>query len=145
MNYNLTVDEQKQLAGIMFNKLRAFDPNCILAGGAPRDWYFNKEATDLDFFLYQQSDRDTVRDIEVRLKSLGLKYKLRFANEIPHYEKNEGIRCVADIEEIGMPIQIVVMKKPTFWYCREFPIQYMPSLIYSRARYCCIKGLPTWC
>lgn len=47
-----TVLEQKDIARELLCKLEITDPNCILAGGAPRDWWFDKVANDLDFYVY---------------------------------------------------------------------------------------------
>lgn len=45
------IKEQQNVADSILKKLSAIDENVILAGGAPRDWYFNHTATDLDFYL----------------------------------------------------------------------------------------------
>lgn len=49
---SLQLQIEKQTAQIVLNTLCTIDKNCILAGDAPRDWYFNKPATDfvLDSF-----------------------------------------------------------------------------------------------
>lgn len=40
----MNIEKQKDVANIIYDRLRLADPHCILAGGAPRDWYFGKEA-----------------------------------------------------------------------------------------------------
>jgi hypothetical protein len=48
---NSMITEQQNVADSILKKLSAIDKNVILAGGAPRDWYFKHSATDLDFYL----------------------------------------------------------------------------------------------
>ena len=45
------INAQKGIASIIHRELSLVDPECILVGGAPRDWHFNREASDLDFFF----------------------------------------------------------------------------------------------
>jgi|GWRWMinimDraft_6_1066014.scaffolds.fasta_scaffold61522_1 hypothetical protein len=47
---------QKQTAELLYKQITIIDPECILVGGAPRDWYFNQEATDLDFFFVPSAE-----------------------------------------------------------------------------------------
>lgn len=60
--------EQKQIADLVYKKLRIADPYCILAGGAPRDWYYGMVAKDLDFYFYTSGE--TTRSVEKQLSSL---------------------------------------------------------------------------
>ena len=47
----MNIQEQQKVADVVLSLLETLDPKAVLAGGAPRDWYFGKEATDLDFYL----------------------------------------------------------------------------------------------
>lgn len=47
---------QKQTAELLYKQIKIVDPECILVGGAPRDWFFNQEATDLDFFFIPNTE-----------------------------------------------------------------------------------------
>ncbi len=47
----MTIEKQLDIADKIYDKLKIVDPYCILAGGAPRDWYFNNPARDLDFYF----------------------------------------------------------------------------------------------
>lgn len=38
----LTVDEQKEIADEVLIKIENMDRNCIIIGGAPRDWFTSK-------------------------------------------------------------------------------------------------------
>lgn len=46
------IEHQKFVADTILYKLFPIDPYCICAGGAPRDWYLGKVASDLDIFIY---------------------------------------------------------------------------------------------
>lgn len=47
----LYITAQKAIAGTILERLKLIDPYCLLAGGAPRDWFYNKPANDLDFYF----------------------------------------------------------------------------------------------
>ena len=46
------IEHQKDVAKSVLKKLQTLDLYAVLAGGACRDWMLDKEATDLDFYLY---------------------------------------------------------------------------------------------
>ena len=46
------IEHQKAVAKSVLKKLQTLDLYVVLAGGACRDWVLDKEATDLDFYLY---------------------------------------------------------------------------------------------
>lgn len=46
----MDIKKQKEVAEYVYSRLEIIDPYCILAGGAPRDWYFGTTANDLDFY-----------------------------------------------------------------------------------------------
>lgn len=118
-----TIEAQKLLANELIRKLRAFDPYTILAGGAPRDWYYGNLTTDLDIYVYQQSDYCTLGAIETRLESLGLTYEFLGLKEFQdNYEKNQNIRCVLNIKGFDTPVQLIVLKTPTWDIVESFPL-----------------------
>ena len=47
----MNIEQQKQIAAELLERLSLVDPHCILAGGAPRDWYLNAPANDLDIYF----------------------------------------------------------------------------------------------
>lgn len=117
------IEQQKELADMLINKLRAFDPYALLAGGAPRDWYFGNEASDLDIYVYQQGDYCTTRSVKSRLDSLGFTYSfLEFKAFQEKYEKNENIRCVINIQGFDTPVQLIILKTPTWGIVDTFPL-----------------------
>ena len=46
------IEHQKAVAKSVLKKLQTLDLYAVLAGGACRDWLLDKEATDLDFYMY---------------------------------------------------------------------------------------------
>ena len=46
----ITIDKQKQLARDVLETTQGHIPGSIIAGGAPRNWYANKLANDIDIF-----------------------------------------------------------------------------------------------
>lgn len=51
MAFGMDVADQKREATELLSKLRLVDPFAMIAGGAPRDWYFNTPAKDLDVYM----------------------------------------------------------------------------------------------
>lgn len=63
----MTISAQQGIAKYLFEKLRRLDYRVMLAGGAPRDWYFQREATDLDFYVRMPtiaSGREAIQALE---------------------------------------------------------------------------------
>jgi len=118
MNKN-TIEYQKMIADEVMSKLETFDPTCILAGGAPRDWYFGNLATDLDFFVYFRPDfaGQMWRYAEL-LETLGFRMERKgskSANIVPpNYKRNPYLICVYEQEYKGVKIQVMFMNEKTF-------------------------------
>lgn len=70
MSLTYIIEQQKSIADEVLKKLTALDPNAILAGGAPRDWAFNKSANDLDIYLYLPYE--TIAENLKRFEAVGL-------------------------------------------------------------------------
>lgn len=108
------IEHQKEVALKLLHKLEGADPYAILAGGAPRDWYFNKPCNDLDFYVHLQYA--TIAFEELRMKRLGLEVtRLEFKGSLP-----EEYKCMEDLTRIyegvyeGVNFQVMVMKTSTF-------------------------------
>ncbi len=61
---------QREVADEILDKLSGIGIDAFLAGGAPRDWYFEKDASDLDFFF--DSDGSTREQVMERLEAAGI-------------------------------------------------------------------------
>lgn len=110
------VDEQRGLAQEVLTKIEMLDPTAIIAGGAPRDWYFGYLARDVDFFIYTRPDL-SLAAVKFQLgKILELEQIIaKTGDAIPEiYGKNPDLRIVYDCNYKGLACQIMVMKKPTF-------------------------------
>lgn len=108
------IEKQKIIAKEVLHKLEVIDPSCILAGGAPRNWFFGKEANDLDFYIHLPSE--TMYSTELRFKRAGL--------EVNHVDyksekwKDYGIMKhlfrIYEGDYRGQKVQVMVMDEPTF-------------------------------
>lgn len=111
----MTVEEQKAIADILLRKLQAIDPNCIVAGGAPRDWYLGREAKDIDIFVYlPQIENNT--QIRRRFRGLDLhpeKMARLIDEDDPQYD-NPAIQSVWEGKLAGIIYQVILMNAPTF-------------------------------
>ena len=63
------IEHQKAVAKSVLKKLQTLDLYAVLAGGACRDWVLDKEATDLDFYLYYNPKypSSSLKEVLVRL------------------------------------------------------------------------------
>lgn len=106
--------EQKAIADKVLNMLECIDPYCIVAGGAPRDWYLNKEAKDIDVFIHVPKRGKSV--LKLMLESAGFKITTEKSGEsLPeNYKLNPHLITVFDIAGFSTPVQIIAMDVPTF-------------------------------
>ena len=117
---NSVIKEQKRIANKIIRKLSQLDCRFILAGGAPRDWFFKRSANDLDFWI-KESSFDTSK-LEGIIENLSDEKKLNktygnFENPIMYrtgrYTCIDGIcktyECVID----GLPVQFIIMNCDT--------------------------------
>lgn len=110
------IDHQKYVADIVLSKLELLDRYCIVAGGAPRDWYLGKEATDIDVYLYYPVVTKTQQKVDL-LNELGLDIQDRRYEDwrVPEvYEANHHILQLYNSCIKGEKIQIIFVNEPTF-------------------------------
>lgn len=111
---------QKEIAKEVLEALEVIDPSCLLAGGAPRDWFFGKPATDLDFYVYDARDlgqtvwldrlNKTLLDVEILGNVEG-----KTAEDVDcEYSSMEHLRYVFEGKYMGMTVQVMVMSVPTY-------------------------------
>ena len=110
----MDIQKQQLIANILLTKLEAIDPFCILAGGAPRDWYFGREATDLDFYLYIGSM--SLSELHRRLYDLGLIDNSQADNadflDNDSYIKSDSFKWILTFYYDKQKVQVMVMHKP---------------------------------
>lgn len=106
---------QKQVANKALDMMFLIDPYCTVAGGAPRDWYFGKEATDIDLFFHcpQASTQATMEEM---LKRAGFKVTtVKDGENIPDwYKKNPYLQTVYETTIEGVKVQLLRMNKSTW-------------------------------
>jgi len=110
------IAHQKLVANKVLKKLELLDRYCIVAGGAPRDWYLGNIAKDIDVYLhYPLLIKSQQR--EDLLNELGLNVQSKCENweqvaEI--YQTNRFITQLYNSDIQGEKVQIMFVSKPTF-------------------------------
>lgn len=109
----MNITRQKEITLEVLHKLEAIDPFCILAGGAPRNWFLGKEANDLDFYVHLD---ETLYATELRFKRIGLEAKLvDFKSDAwKQYGIMEHLFRIFEVNYKGVDVQIMCMKENTF-------------------------------
>lgn len=111
-----TVEKQKEVALTILEQLRVVDPHCILAGGAPRDWYFTNPANDLDFYFTSTSS--TIDSNRKQLeRALGQEVSLLMDNHEKvglgeEYRAMKSLRRIWEFERGGVPVQLMQLFSP---------------------------------
>lgn len=110
-----TIEQQKKVAQEIYEKLKIIDPYALLAGGAPRDWYFGSLANDLDFYFF--STGVTVSSVENQLSNImGVKVNAVKYDEDSHqhgqYKSMSFLRCVLEAEIEGEKVQFMQLTEP---------------------------------
>ena len=115
----MNIEQQKEIAKSVYSKLKIIDPNCLLAGGAPRDWYFGKECNDLDF--YYVSTATTVSSCRKQLERTFEGAEIKTLSEIHGdgsremiglYKKMPDLLRVWQMNIEGMNVQLVQLSAP---------------------------------
>lgn len=120
----MNVDFQKEVAKEVLESIRALDDRAIIAGGAPRDWYFNKLANDIDIFYYFDTNTNCLNDIRkqknILKKLLGIDeinvlgfnpeihdHEKQPKDDFSNYLKNPDIKNVYEAEIKGVKFQFI--------------------------------------
>ena len=123
----MTIERQKELADNLIYKLRAIDPTCIVAGGAPRDWYFGNTATDIDIYVHCNG---SPKHQSARLKALGFDCK-RLGKDTDEsniiYLQNPNIMGVFDITGLEFKVQVIFLSISTFKLLDTFSLSICKS------------------
>jgi hypothetical protein len=111
----MIIERQKEIADDLLYRLEQIDPYCILAGGAPRDWYNGNEANDLDFYIYgYEWPTHLILDRLARVGITGLKSLGGKPSEDNIYSTMKSLRAVFESTIAGIKVQIMIMNDPTF-------------------------------
>lgn len=110
----MSIEIQKQLANKLLSQLYIISPYVMLAGGAPRDWYFGKEAQDLDIYLY--SSAVTINAMQKQLKSAtGFDFNHNWElqkDDTSLYTYMPQLRRVFEADIDGIKVQIMQLNNP---------------------------------
>lgn len=109
----MDITQQKTITDSIITKLETIDPHAILAGGAPRDWWHNREADDLDFYIHLTDL--SIADLHKQLFELGLLKNCLYPCDLciaENYLETSAIRWVVSVVYEGQKVQIVVMHRP---------------------------------
>lgn len=111
MAFGMDVADQKREATELLSKLRMVDPFAMIAGGAPRDWYFNKSAKDLDVYM-RLPNHNTVALVSDLARLVGITHlsKIDKVKEST-YAELPNLKWVFIGEYNGLPINLMVMEK----------------------------------
>lgn len=107
----MTIQQQKDIADKILDKLRIISPYAILAGGAPRDWYFGKEARDFDFYFYSPADTQNAVHGQFR-KALDVDVQFKQFNDQMLYTHMGCIRRILECEIDGIKCQFMQLNEP---------------------------------
>lgn len=111
------IEKQKEVATEMLRKLGIIS-NVVVAGGAPRDWYFGKPAKDIDYYI-EAEPAHVINALGVLgFKVTEVKYPETF---IAAYAKCEDVTCIIDLEYKGEKHQIMTCSD--LWHVvKSFPV-----------------------
>jgi len=115
----MNIDEQKVIADKVLELLASIDKGCILAGGAPRDWYLEKPATDLDFYFAPHGV--SIDEIAYKLDKLGLPSDCN-EGDFQLYERNPDILGVFSGYMDGIAVQLICVKHSATYAVGEFAL-----------------------
>lgn len=108
------VEQQKIIADEIYAKLQVIDPYCILAGGAPRDWYFGNPANDLDFYFYSNGSTIGVvrKQLEAQFGTVQLLMDRERCASSPLYKTMEDLVRIWEMEYQGQKVQMIQLGNP---------------------------------
>ena len=121
-NENL-IKKQQAVADRALVMSYLIDPFAIVAGGAPRDWYFNKPAKDIDLF-FSVKDHVQIHIINEMLKIAGFEVdSSKAADDLPDwYNHNPNIRAVFNAQIDDVDVQLILVKDSPFKVVNQFPL-----------------------
>lgn len=122
------IKKQKALAAELLERL-GFYGNVIVAGGAPRNWWFNQPANDLDFFIQVPQSTTSQRHLLKILEREGITGAYNMATHNPdgtlknsrakqtsYDERMSDIHSVFEGMYCGQQVQVIFTRVSTYGY-----------------------------
>lgn len=103
------IEHQKKVAKYAYDLLGVIDPECVLAGGAPRNWHLGKPAKDLDFWLNVPNKGMKHKTLLEKHFSRTPKFRGITKSDDEDYGSLPGIEALIDVPYQFENIQIVVL------------------------------------
>jgi hypothetical protein len=109
---------QQAYADTVLAMIEHLDPFAIIAGGAPRDWYLGREATDLDVYFHPNPSWNP-KIVKAQIREAGFELLDRKPSEEhvegwQQYLANECLKAVYTPVNTAMKVQLMWMSEPTF-------------------------------
>jgi hypothetical protein len=115
---------QRAVADKILGQLHLLDPNALVAGGAPRDWYLRRIATDIDVFIHfprQMQGQGAFGKTLGRLT--GTQWvSLSRHDDSSEYEMNPGVEDVYESYVEGFKIQVIRLNHHAQLASAQFPL-----------------------
>ena len=111
----MSVIQQQVIANLVLDKLYPICPYAIVAGGAPRDWYFGNEAKDID--VYFSTTALTESMLMAQLKAaFGNDMEVKFSrrtdlHEDPIYKTLMGLIRIIELTINNTKVQLIQMDR----------------------------------
>ena len=104
-----------KVADYILDKIEIIDPNCIIAGGMPRDIDNEKPVSDIDLFFHVNPEL-TNEQVRKMITKLGFEIITEKTGEnVPdNYKCNPALMSVTNIKVEGIDVQLMRMQEPTF-------------------------------
>ncbi len=99
--------------------MKTIDTSAIVAGGAPRDWYLGKPASDIDLYFVSKETRfDFLR---LQLEQVG--FDIEEVNRpVEHYLSNPDLIYIFESKINQIPLQIMLVRGAALRLIEKFPL-----------------------
>lgn len=128
---------QITLVESFLDKLSDFLVDPLVAGGAPRDWFFNNVARDIDIFI--RNDESTLEELTKDInKVLGVQSELILSANLDKSYRSDALNGVINITYGNSKFQLIIVKPEITDVLHTFPcsiskISYEDGVIYPTA------------
>lgn len=104
----MNIEQQKDVALAVYDRLSIIDPECILAGGAPRDWYMGNPCNDLDFYFASPASTATATKRQLDKLFTDVK-QMSKPEKSDMYAYMPGLSRIWECKVNGIGVQLIQM------------------------------------